>query len=401
MSPLLRFSLGIVAVVSAAAANFAQAPADRESRIKNFGSSLKPKEEVKTAQTAAGPAAVASEIYTIETKIVVSDFLVLDENGRAVKGLKAEDFRIFEDNTPQAIESFSLGDGARLPKSIVLIIDYSSSLLPFIETSVESAKILVDKLLPGDRMALVTDDVEVLADFTTDKKLLKEKLDLVKASALGKRVGRSLQFSALYATLNELLDDEARPIVIFQTDGDEISTLRKDEKDEQRIEMPSIRRTHSRREFSLGDILKATERTRATVYTIYPGVRYLGVNDDQRVARAATEIERRLRLIERPMPGKPQSSFLKAYAEMIARRQLIFAGIAKFTGGWDEILETPEQANDVYTRILSNINDRYVVGYYPTNDAKDGKRRTVRIELAKKSKYRVWGRKSYIAPAAR
>lgn len=400
MSPLLKLLLMVLTVVSAAAASFAQTGNEKESRVKSFGSSLKPNEAAKTVHTLGAGVREADDVFRIETKIVISDFLVLNENGRAVKGLKGEDFKVFEDDKPQTIESFALGDGSKLPKSIVLVIDYSGSMLPFIETSVESAKVLVDKLSPIDRMTIVTDDIEVMSDFTTDKKLLKEKLELLKTNALAGKVGKSLQFSALYATLNELLDEESRPIVIFQTDGDELSTLKKDEKNERRIQMPPIQRSEHQRDFSLSDILKATERTRATIYTIYPGLRYLGLSEAEQIVRARSDLEKRMQLFGRSIPSQPRSSFLKRYGETVATRQLIFSGIAKFTGGWDEILETPDQADGVYTRILSNINDRYVVGYYPTNEAKDGKRRTVRIELKNNPNYRVWGRKSYIAPLA-
>ena len=61
----------------------------------------------------------------------------------------------------------------------MLIIDYSSSQFPFIETSIAAAKALVDKLPSSDSMATVTDDVEVIQDFTRDKQKLKSKLDLI------------------------------------------------------------------------------------------------------------------------------------------------------------------------------------------------------------------------------
>ena len=120
-----------------------------------------------------------------------------------------------------------------MPRTIVLIIDYSGSQLAYLKNSVAAAKVLVDKLGPRDRMAIVTDDVEMLIDFTGDKKKLKDELDeLLDRTTLktrgvfrrGKtlRVGRSMQYSALMATLNEAFDEEdVRPVIIFQTDGDE------------------------------------------------------------------------------------------------------------------------------------------------------------------------------------
>ena len=84
-----------------------------------------------------------------------------------------EDFIVKEDSNLQQVATLSLGDNKNLSRSIVLIIDYSPSQLPYIRTSIEAAKVLVDKLNPKDRMALVTDDVKLLADFTSDKQVLK------------------------------------------------------------------------------------------------------------------------------------------------------------------------------------------------------------------------------------
>ena len=69
--------------------------------------------------------------------------------------------------------------------------------------------------------------------------------------------------------------------------------------------------------------------------------------------------------------------------------------IAKLSGGFHEKLETPEQADKVYENILNGISNRYLIGYYPTNQERNGKRRTIRITIKNHPEYVVWGRKSY------
>src|SRR6185295_8101916 len=134
--------------------------------------------------------------------------------------LTIEDFIVKEDGKPQKLDTFSLGDSKDVPRSIVLVIDYSVSQAPYIKTSIESAKLLVDKLNPKDHMAVVTDDVHLLVDFTSDKQLLKTQLEALKRSALAGNIGQSEQYDALLASVNELFNNEdARPIIIFQTDG--------------------------------------------------------------------------------------------------------------------------------------------------------------------------------------
>ena len=63
----------------------------------------------------------------------------------------------------------------------------------------------------------------------------------------------------------------------------------------------------------------------------------------------------------------------------------------------DRIFEQPSQADEIYTRILTDIDRRYVIGYYPTNRARDGKRRKVQIEIRNHPEYVVWGQKTYFA----
>ena len=77
--------------------------------------------------------------------------------------------------------------------------------------------------------------------------------------------------------------------------------------------------------------------------------------------------------------------FLDGYVRFMHRTQLAIAGIAKFTGGWADYLEQPEQANEIYSRIFTGINSRYVIGYYPTNRTRDGKQRKVKIEVRDRS----------------
>jgi hypothetical protein len=69
--------------------------------------------------------------------------------------------------------------------------------------------------------------------------------------------------------------------------------------------------------------------------------------------------------------------------------------LSKLTGGWADFVEGPTQAAAVYSRILSDINRRYVIGYYPTNKEHDGRRREVKVEVRGHPEYTVWGRKSY------
>jgi VWFA-related protein len=375
------------------------------------------------------------DVIRVETSLVVCDLLVLDSKGRAVHGLTREDFRILEDGQPQEVGTFALGDNANIPRSVVLVIDYSGSQLPFIKMSVEAAKTLIDRLAPRDLMAIVTDDVELLADFTADKEKLKKSLDvLTQRAADGKgflaqmvgqsrRLGRSAQFSALMATLKEAFDEEdVRPVVIFQTDGDEMGYLREPvwepsvppnlPPDMQRATLEAVQRARkrmyeNRREFSLRDVHTAAEKARATIYTVIPGYRLVGLTYEEQLKQSQASRDKflatwripadlRQQMDERYRRTPPEA--IKSGFEQGMRIQQALIDLSALTGGWADFLEEPTQAAGIYERIFSDVNQRYVIGFYPTNKTRDGSRRRVSIEVRGHPEYTVWGRKAYYAP---
>ena len=370
--------------------------------LRRFGQSLTMSQpEVEQLRRKQRSRSDEEDVVRVDTDLVVSEVLVLDHDGRFIKGLQAKDFVVKEDEQPQEVRSFSLGD-AGVKRSIVLILDYSGSELPYISTSVRAAEMLVDKLNPADRMAVVTDDVKLLVDFTNDKELLKTKLEALRTSALAGKVGRSAQYDALMATLRELFGEEdVRPIVIFQTDGDQLAVLKGQDA------LPRDPYALMRK-YGLPELKTESERARATIYSIIPGVRFIGVSEDELIKRAETDWEGRQkawaevdRLNNRGANRNvqaPPKEVLQAQAKQWLRRHLALAYLATSSGGWVDHLEQPEQANDIYTRVLQNINSRYVLGYYPTNKARDGKRRTVTITVHDHPEYIVWGRKAYFAP---
>ena len=366
--------------------------------LKPFGLSLG---TGRTSEKNGVKPAEDDDVVRVDTDLVVSSVLVVDPAGKIVNGLTKDDFVVKEDDKLQDVASLSRGDSKDVARSIVLIIDYSGSQLPYIRTSIESAKMLVDKLNPKDRMAIVTDDVKLLADFTSDKALLKSRLESLKNSALGGYIGASDQFDALMATLNELFSNEdIRPIVIFQTDGDELGHLKGN--------LPTMPFWLPRR-FSFEDILAAAERTKVTIYPVISGVRYVGIPDAEFPQRALTDWKDRqaasvelLRARNIPMKSfqddrTPPPVFLTNYAMQWRTRQMAMVQMAKLTGAWPEFLEQPGQADEIYTRILTDIDRRYVLGYYPTNRTRDGKRRKVAVEVRGHPEYLVWGQKSYFA----
>ncbi|HMG74456.1 MAG TPA: VWA domain-containing protein [Pyrinomonadaceae bacterium] len=438
---LLVFATALI-VALLCSLTFAQDPPREKPRLKDFGSSLKRLKwdqkqsaavEDKRREVIANKSA-ADDVVRVETSLVVSDVLVLDQHGRPVQGLTRKDFVITEDGKPQQIGMLSLGDDAKVPRSIVLIIDYSCSQLPFLDSSIEAAKTLVAGLGPLDRMAVVTDDIELLVGFTTDKNKLKKKLDEVKRRTVfdpgilpddfDRRIpfGRGFEYSALMAVLKEAFDDEdVRPIIIFQTDGGEASILKNpivtpsippglpsDWAAEGQANLARFQGYVSRnpREFSLADVYRAAEKSHATIYTVVPGFRLIGLSPEEQTAQTKAYLERRVSYLTVPMIRKRAEDRLKRMpvelvrneAEARVKLQSALAVLSTVTGGWIDFFSQPDQAAGIYAHIFSDINRRYLIGYYPINKEHDGKRRKVNVEVRGHPEYVVMGRKAYLAP---
>jgi VWFA-related protein len=348
----------------------ATVPAQEKPTLRDFGSSLKKDVKRNRADSRSGQQN-HDDVIRVDTDLVVCEVSVVNDQGNAIPGLNRSDFVVSEDGKQQEIGMFSVGDAAAVPRSIVLIVDYSISQRPYVKISLEAAKTLVDKLGPKDRMALVTDDVKLLADFTQDKELLKEKLESLRKAVLAGKVGRSLQYSALMATLNEMFSvEDIRPIIIFQTDGDELPKLRG---------------------FTFRSVEAAVEQSRATIYAIIPGS-LIGLSDKEMEEKARYAMTEIFGHYPRPL------DIIYAYARGRLQEHTAIAGLAELSGGWWDALNTPEQADEVYGRIFADINQRYVIGYYPTNKERDGKRRSVKVEVRGHPEYTVGGRKTYFAP---
>ncbi|HEY6804878.1 MAG TPA: VWA domain-containing protein [Pyrinomonadaceae bacterium] len=423
---------------------FSLSAAQQKRKLKDFGSSLKklkwdPERQQTAERTSVPSTGGGDDVITIDSTLVASDLLVLDRQGRAVKGLVASDFVITEDGVAQPVRHFLLGSNTSVPRSIVLIIDYSGSQFPYIQNSVDAAKVLIDKLGPRDSMAIITDDIELLSDFTTNKTELKKKLEVLIERSKGKkgflglggknvRYGMSAQYSALMATLNEAFDSEdQRPIIVFQTDGDEAKYLRNSIITPQvpagvppewlasvqaNIEAELKLQHDGMTEFSLEDVYRAVEKSRATIYTVVPGTKFIGLNPEQQVAaireaddramkesmaNVSKEVRAAFQARREVQQSRELTPLLTYRAEEFAKLQGALVEVSNLSGGWADFLETPTQAQAIYSRIFADINERYIVGFYPANKLHDGKRHKFNVEIKDHPDYSIVGRKFYYA----
>jgi VWFA-related protein len=403
---LVAFLLTLLLCLTPRSACPAQATAGKGSRPQDFGAGLKqfrreprtPKQGAEKSQGTESDAERPDDVIRMNTLLTLLDVTVTDASGtRFIDGLTKDDFLVFEDDHPQQVDTLTPGDDAtKMPRSIVLIIDWSGSLLPYLDESIKAAKALVDRLSPLDEVAIVTDDVRLVAGFTRDKKRLKSTLDSLRESAKKGWRGKSLQFSALLATLRDLIDvEKQRPVIIFQTDGDEARHLQD----------PPHAGSTAPGVYYMSDIYAEVQRSRVKIYTLIPGEKLIGAAPGELLEKGRRLIqdyggayEKYNKLYDR-RAEKPHipDAIVRMIAENLAHGQEAAARVAELAGGWTSFFEKPEQAAEDYGRILSDINHQYVISYYPTNKERDGRLRRVRVEVRGHPEFVVRGRQSYYA----
>ncbi|HEX8180139.1 MAG TPA: VWA domain-containing protein [Pyrinomonadaceae bacterium] len=141
---------------------------------------------------------------------------VTDTNGRAIHGLKAEDFIVIENGQPRPVTNV---ETARAPFNLVLLLDVSGSVEERLDFIRKAALDFLKTVSPQDRIAIISfrDDIQLVSDFTTDRNLLAERIKLIDAGG-----ATSLYDALAYTLVNTLkpLRGERTAIVIL-SDGDD------------------------------------------------------------------------------------------------------------------------------------------------------------------------------------
>ena len=148
----------------------------------------------------------------------------VQQDGEYLRGLDSSNFLLMENGVPQHL-IIRCPDPTKY-NSVVLVLDNSGSILPALPKLKEAAARLVDSLDVNDECAIITfgQRVTVLQDFTSDKALLKQRLQTMIAS------GGTPLFDASVLATNMLGTRNGNRFGVIITDGeDNLSQFTKDD----------------------------------------------------------------------------------------------------------------------------------------------------------------------------
>jgi Ca-activated chloride channel homolog len=154
---------------------------------------------------------------SVDVDVVQLTAVVTDGDGRFVSGLKAEDFRVFDNDRPQKITSFQ---SENISLELVVAIDVSSSMRAALPKVKESAKRFLEGLRPGDQVSLLgfNDNVFTLAPRSRDQAARVKAIDLMRAW------GGTALYDVVLNGLNLLGRYPGRRAMLLFSDGDDQSS---------------------------------------------------------------------------------------------------------------------------------------------------------------------------------
>jgi Ca-activated chloride channel family protein len=298
----------------------------------------------KAQQTPAGPAIDASQQriekgkpIRAETEMTLVNATVTDPYGRLVTGLEQANFRAFEDGTEQEIIHFSSED---VPVSIGVIFDMSGSMADKIEKSRLAAMQFFRTANPQDEFFLVNfnDRAQLASSFTGSVEDLQNRLMFTAAH------GMTALFDGIYLGLSQMkgAHNTKKALLIISDGGD----------------------NHSR--YSENDVRKFVQEADVQVYAI-------GIYEDA------------------PCGFTPEE----------CNGPSLLGELTQMTGGRTFTASSLNDLPDIATKISMELRNQYVLGYRPSNKARDGKWRKIKVKLRPPKglpPLTVYARNGYYAP---
>jgi VWFA-related protein len=179
----------------------------------DYAKTLPPLEKEPTLVRSSAPSQFVTAIAPQLMRIHAS---VTDRNGRAIGDLKTADFTILENGTERTVMSVA---PANEPFNLVMLLDVSGSVEERIDFIRKAARDFLKTASPQDRISIISfrDDIQIISNFSTDRRLLSKKLDDIEAGGA----------TALYDSLAYVLSNTLKPLrgdrtaIVILSDGDD------------------------------------------------------------------------------------------------------------------------------------------------------------------------------------
>lgn len=338
------------------------------------------------------------EVIRVDTQIVDVPVAVTNAKGMAVAGLKQSNFVVYEDGKRQEIADFS---ATAEPFEVALLLDTSGSTRNDLQLIQRAALDFINSLRAGDRVAIIAYNTgrdnrtafaitEVVSFLTGDRRALGTAVDKVRTSNGTPYYDSLLQVVEKVFRERPAAEFRGRRAIVALTDGVDSTSMTSFEAAKDELERAGVIsffiKVDTRDFFEeglLGDCQSATRFSMAQIRRYYQSIAAKGnmektfdfckLGDFERLA-----ISKRLYEI--------------ADEEM--------NDLAKTSGGRVFSVGDLSEARSAFKSVAEEIGTKYTIGYYPSNDKKDGTFRKIKVEVVGLPKgATVRAREGYTAPS--
>ncbi len=347
------------------------------------------------AQTTPGE---KEDVIRVDTQLVDVPVAVTNTAGVPVRGLKSSNFVLYEDGKRQEVVDFST---ASEPFEVALLLDTSGSTRSDLQLIQRAAIEFVGSLRAGDRVSVTAfkterDDTRAyavadpLTGLTSDRAALKAAIERAKMS------GGTPYYDSLIDIAEKVFRDppgeafRGRRALVALTDGVDSSSSADIAEIKEKLGKLGIItffiKVDTREYFEeglLGDCQSATRFSTAQIRRYYRTVNAKG-----NFEKAVTFCQ--LGEFERLAVSKKLYEI--ADAEM--------NDLARVSGGKVFPVAELSDARNAFKAVAEEIGTKYTLGYYPSNEKRDGAYRKIKVELkGVPAGTVVRAREGYTAPA--
>lgn len=287
-------------------------------------------EVVARGAEATGRALLVSPAYRVDGEIdldLQQLYVTITRDEQRVLDVRQEEIKVFDEGAAQRLVTFETGD---VPLTAVLMIDASESMKgERLSVALRGAQAFIDGMKPLDlaKVLLFSDRVLLSTPFTGFQQVLTAGLGSVEGT------GGSAINDHLYLALRLLEQRQGRRVLVLLSDGVEVASI-----------------------LDMAAVSSAARRAQTLVYWIRLG---------------------------QPQKG---TGFQTAWRDAKANRaeeKLLHQVVAR-SGGRVETIATVEQTEGAFGRILDELREQYVLGYYPSHRRGDGSWRQVEVRVERR-----------------
>lgn len=301
----------------------------------------------------------------LEAYLVNLNVSVTDRTGKAISGLKQEDFSVFEDEVAQQFSFFS---PERSPFNLVLLIDLSGSVREKIDLIRDTALHFLDVISPQDSVSIVTftTDVTVVSQLTKDRDDLRDSVDFMLPPAGGTAFYDALGY-ALVEVLRKVKGQ--RNAVIAITDGEDNSLQSQLVKAVRATGSGMITTNTGGSFLHFDELLEGATETDALIYPIHLDP----VATQQSNPSSFSAVPKTL-----SSSGEARQHSASGLTD-VAKIQL--QSLANVSGGRFYHADRIEDLKGVFEQVAAELRTVYSMAYTPKNLNLDGKFRRVRVQV--------------------